>query len=95
MCNILGKLSKKYSEFFFSETIGRMKLKLGLLAYDINLYKNYVFIFSVQLLSLLWQHKASIALKWEKPKLAISAVSLGIIEFYLYRNVYLIVLHIS
>ena len=40
-----GKFLKKYSKFFFSETIRRMKLKLGILAYDITLYKSYVFYF--------------------------------------------------
>ena len=29
---IKGKFSKKYSKFFFSETVRRMKLKLGILA---------------------------------------------------------------
>ena len=30
--NIKGKFSKKYSIFFFSETVRRMKLKIGILA---------------------------------------------------------------
>ena len=29
--DIKGKFSKKYSKFFFSETVRRMKLKLGIL----------------------------------------------------------------
>ena len=37
---------------------------------------------------LLWQLIVSIDLQWEKWKLEISTVSLGIIEFYFYRNVY-------
>ena len=40
---------------FFSETIRRIKLKLGILAYNMILYKSYVFIVSVKLLLLLWQ----------------------------------------
>ena len=32
---------KKYSIFFFSETVRRMKLKIGILALDIALYKSY------------------------------------------------------
>ena len=38
---------KKYSKFFLSETIRRMKLKLGILVYDTTLYKSYVFLFSM------------------------------------------------
>ena len=34
---------KKYSKSFLSETISRMKLKLGILVYAITLYKSYVF----------------------------------------------------
>ena len=34
---------KKKSKFFFSEIVRRMKLKLGILAKDIALYKSYVF----------------------------------------------------
>ena len=40
--NVKGKFSKKYS-FFFSEAVRRMKLKLCRHAYDISLYKVYVF----------------------------------------------------
>ena len=47
----------------------RMKMKLGILAKDIALYKTYVY--------------------------ETSTVSLEMIEFYFYRNVYWIVLHIS
>ena len=85
LCNIRGNVSKTYSKFF-SETIGGMKLKLGILAYEIT--HNKVCFFSVQLLSLLWQLKVDIALKWEKWKLAISTASLWINEFCFYRNVY-------
>ena len=40
-----GKFSKKKknSIFFFSETVRRMKLKIGILALDIALYKSYDF----------------------------------------------------
>ena len=56
-----GKFSINYSKFFFSGTIKRMKLKLGMHSYDNTVYKSYVlFIFSVRLLSLLWQLKVSI-----------------------------------
>ena len=42
--DIKGKFSrKKNSKFFFSETVRRMKLKIGILALDIPLYKNYDF----------------------------------------------------
>ena len=34
-----------YTIFFFPETIRRMKLKLGMHAYDIIRYKSYVFYF--------------------------------------------------
>ena len=34
---------KKYSKFFFSETVRRMMLKIGILALDIALYKSYDF----------------------------------------------------
>ena len=33
---------KKRLKIFFSETIWKMKPKLGILAYDITLYKSYV-----------------------------------------------------
>ena len=39
---IKGKFSEKYSKIF-SETIRCVKLKLGILANDITLYKSYVF----------------------------------------------------
>ena len=39
----LGKQGKIYSKFFFSETIMMIELKVGKLAYDITLYKSYVF----------------------------------------------------
>ena len=60
-----GKVSKKYSKIFFSEFIRRMKLNLGIHAYDITLYKCYVFIVTVLLLSLQLQLKVSIDLKWD------------------------------
>ena len=41
--NVKGKFSKKYSNIFFSEAVRRMKLKLCIHAYDINLYKGCVF----------------------------------------------------
>ena len=41
--DIKGKFSRKKSKFFFSEIVRRMKLKLGVLAKDIALYKSYVF----------------------------------------------------
>ena len=41
--DIKGKFSKKYSKFFFSETVRRMNLKIGILALDIALYKSYDF----------------------------------------------------
>ena len=34
---------KKYSKFFFPVTVRRMKLKIGILALDIALYKSYDF----------------------------------------------------
>ena len=34
---------KKYSKFFFSETVRRMNLKIGILALGIALYKSYDF----------------------------------------------------
>ena len=43
MYHITGKFSKKYSKFFFSEIVRRIKLKLGMVAWDIALYKSYVF----------------------------------------------------
>ena len=40
----MGKCSKKKkSKFFFSVTVSRMKLKFGILALDIALYKSYDF----------------------------------------------------
>ena len=36
-------MREKKSKFFFSEIMRRMKLKLGILAKDIALYKSYVF----------------------------------------------------
>ena len=41
--DVKGKFLKKKSKFFFSEIVRRMKLKLGILAKDIALYKSYVF----------------------------------------------------
>ena len=41
--DIKGKFSKNFSKFFFSETVRRMKMKLGILALDIALYKSNVF----------------------------------------------------
>ena len=41
--NVKGKLSKKYSNIFFSEAVRRMEMKLCIYAYDISLYKVYVF----------------------------------------------------
>ena len=38
-----GLIFEKKSKFFFSEIVRRMKLKLGILAKDIALYKSYVF----------------------------------------------------
>ena len=40
----MGKfLRKKYSKFFFSETVRRIRLKIGILALDTALYKSYDF----------------------------------------------------
>ena len=45
-----GKFSK-FKKIFFSETISGMKLKLGIHAFDISLYINWVFSFrSVRIL---------------------------------------------
>ena len=41
--NVKGKFWKKYSKFFFSEAIRRMKLKLCIHAYYISFYKVCVF----------------------------------------------------
>ena len=41
--NVKGKVSKKYSQIFFSEAVRQMKLKLCIHAYDISLYKVCVF----------------------------------------------------
>ena len=41
--NVKGKFLKKYSNFFFSEAVRRMKLKLCIHAYDTSLYKVCVF----------------------------------------------------
>ena len=43
---------EKKSKFFFSEIVKRMKLKLGILAYDIALYKSCVFFYSGQIRTL-------------------------------------------
>ena len=40
-----GSIFVKIFKFFLSETVRRMKLKLGILAKDIALYKTYVFTF--------------------------------------------------
>ena len=40
-----GSIFVKMFKIFFSETIGRMKPKLGILALDITLYKSNVFLF--------------------------------------------------
>ena len=40
-----GSIFVKCLKIFFSETIRRMKPKLGILAKDITLYKSYVFYF--------------------------------------------------
>ena len=46
--DIKGRFSrKKKSKLFFSETVRRMKLKLGILAKDIALYKSIVFFIPV------------------------------------------------
>ena len=68
----------------FSKAVRRMKLKLHMHAYGINLYKVRVFI--VQLLWLLWQLEVYIVLYGEKWKLS-TVVSLGIFEFYFYMNI--------
>ena len=72
---------KKYLKIL-SKAVRRMKLKLYMHAYDINLYKVCVFIVLVQLLWLLWQLEVSIVLYGEKWELSISVVSLGIFEYY-------------
>ena len=40
-----GSIFLKMLKIFFSETVRRMKPKLGILAKDITLYKSYVFYF--------------------------------------------------
>ena len=45
--NVKRKFSKKYSKLFFSEAVRWMKLKLCIHAYDISLYKVYVFLLSL------------------------------------------------
>ena len=83
---------KKYLKIF-SKVVRRMKLKLYMHAYDINLYKVCVFIVLVQLLWLLWQLEVSIVLYGEKWELSIPVVSLGIFEFYFYMNICSVALH--
>ena len=60
---------KKYLKIFL-KAVRRMKLKLYMHAYDINLYKVCVFIVLVQLLWLLWQLEVSIVLYGESTNAA-------------------------
>ena len=84
----VGKFSKKYSKFFFPETVRRMKLKRGILAKDIDLYKNYDF-YSGWIRTLVAMATYSFhRLIMGKVEIGNSTVSLGILEFYFYRNVY-------
>ena len=48
LCDIQGKFSKKYSKFFFSETIRRTKLKLSALTYGITLYRYGLYFINFQ-----------------------------------------------
>ena len=70
----------------------RMKLKINILALDIALYKSYDF-YSGQIRTLVAM-ATNCFHRLLKGKVEISSVSLWIIEFYFYRNVYRIVLHI-
>ena len=65
-----------------------MKLKLGIHAEDITLYKSDVFNFGRLRTLVAMATYSFIDLKWEKWKLTISSEPLGIFEFPFYRNVY-------
>ena len=77
--DIKGKFSKKYSKFFLSEIVRRMKLKLAILAKDIAFYKTFVFYFG-RIRNLVAMATYSLH-RLKGCKLEISTVSLGIIEF--------------
>ena len=83
--DIKGKFSKKKSKFFFSEIVRRMKLKLGILAKDIALYKSYIF-YSGRIRTLVAM--ATYSSQWEKLKFAFFSVSMKIFGIFFYRNVY-------
>ena len=79
-----GKFSKNINKIFLSETIRGMKLKLGIHAWDISLYINYVF-YSCRIRTLVTMvtyssHRLTMG--------KVSAVSLEIFEFSFRRYVY-------
>ena len=79
-----GLICEKYWKIFSSEAIRGIKLKLCRNVRNISLA---FFIAVVLVLSLLWQLKFSIDLKWKKWNLEFIAISLQIFWQHVYRNV--------